>query len=120
MIYNNYGLLLGLFVLSCVLTFILVGLSYLLADQNNYAEKISVYECGFDPFEDTRKIFNIRYYLIAILFILFDLEFIYLLPWIFVYYRQDFESICHFFFFLFLLTLGFLYEWKIGALNWND
>lgn len=120
LLYNQYSVVFVFFFLSLFLTLILITLSYNLANQKPDIEKLSVYECGFDPFENTRKIFSIRYYLIAILFIIFDLEFLYLIPWIFVYDNQEFKSYLHFFIFLFLLTIGFIYEWKIGALNWND
>lgn len=80
--------------------------------------KRSAYECGFEPFEDARNSFDVNFYLVALLFILFDLEIVFLLPWsVFSYYCNFFEYKM-LFIFLYLLTLGFIYEWKKGALEW--
>ena len=82
-------------------------------------EKLSSYECGFDPYEDARNTFDVRFYLVAILFIIFDLEITFLFPW-----AITLGSITGFGFwtmalFLILLTIGFVYEWKKGALDWE-
>jgi NADH:ubiquinone oxidoreductase subunit 3 (subunit A) len=82
-------------------------------------EKVSSYECGFQPFSDARSNFDIRFYLVAILFIIFDLEIVFLLPWSIVF--QDLGSLGFWsvITFLVLLTIGFLYEWVKGALDWQ-
>tara|TARA_B100000902_G_C26902912_1_gene713005 strand:- start:266 stop:634 length:369 start_codon:yes stop_codon:yes gene_type:complete len=115
-----------------VLLFIIVGLffgialpimggvfSRLLKVHNPDPEKLTPYECGFDPFEDARMRFDVRYYLVAILFIIFDLEIAFLFPWAIVL-----DDIGNFGFvamviFLGILVVGFVYEWKKGALEWD-
>ena len=97
----------------------MVGGAFLAARQKPYAEKLSTYECGFAPFEDTRHRFDVRFYLIAILFILFDLEIAFLIPW-----AVSLADIGHTGFitgvvFLFDLLVGFIYAWKVGALDWE-
>jgi len=82
-------------------------------------EKISAYECGFEPFEDTRSKFDVRFYLVAILFIIFDLEIIYLFPWALVLNKINLFGFCTMIIFLFILLIGFIYEWKKGALDWE-
>jgi len=111
-----------------ILLFILVGLAVgvgpmalgkLLGPSHPDSEKLSPYECGFEAFEDARMKFDVRYYLVAILFILFDLEIAFLFPWAVVL-----PDIGHFGFvamllFLAILVVGFIYEWKKGALEWE-
>ena len=111
-----------------ILLFILVGLAIgvalplaglLVAPNRPDPEKLSPYECGFEAFEDARMKFDVRYYLVAILFILFDLEIAFLFPWAIVL-----QEIGHFGFmammlFLGILVVGFIYEWKKGALEWE-
>src|SRR3974390_450085 len=82
-------------------------------------EKLSPYECGFEAFEDARMKFDVRYYLIAILFILFDLEIAFLFPWAVVLQDIGFEGFVAMMVFLFILIVGFAYEWKKGALEWE-
>lgn len=82
-------------------------------------EKISAYECGFHPFEDTRSQFEVRFYLVAILFIIFDLEIMFLYPWIVICYKLALPSIVLMYLFLVILTIGFVYEWRKGALEWE-
>ena len=81
-------------------------------------EKISAYECGFDPFEDARLKFEIQFYLIAILFIVFDLEIAFLFPWIISVFSLGFLGFINMLVFLILLGFGFIFEWKQGALEW--
>jgi NADH-quinone oxidoreductase subunit A len=113
-----------------VLLFVLVGLAVgaapmlvgaLLGPRRPDPEKTSPYECGFEAFEDARMKFDVRYYLVAILFILFDLEIAFLFPWAVV--LGDFAPWSAAFWsmiiFLAILTVGFLYEWKKGALDWE-
>ena len=93
-----------------------MNLSQLVSEKKLDLEKLSAYECGFDPFGDARHTFSIKFYLVAILFIIFDLEIIFLFPWsITVNSYQAFYSMIYF---LIILTIGFIYEWKRGALDW--
>jgi NADH-quinone oxidoreductase subunit A len=82
-------------------------------------EKNSAYECGFDAFEDSRMQFDVRYYLVAILFILFDLEIAFLFPWAVVYKDLGWFGFGAMMVFLLVLVVGFIYEWKKGALEWE-
>ena len=102
------------FALSCVI----ILASYVLALQNADMEKISAYECGFNPFENARFKFNVKYYLVAILFIIFDLEISFLFSWSINLENFVFFGFWTMFVFLVLLTVGFVYEWKKGALDW--
>lgn len=113
-----------LYILKYSIIFLIIGLvlfflSFLLVYQKPSNEKISSYECGFNPFSDARNKFEIRYYLVAILFIIFDLELLFLFPWIICFSTLIFEGMFSMFFFLFILTLGFIYEWYEGALDWS-
>ena len=82
-------------------------------------EKLSPYECGFEAFEDARMKFDVRYYLVAILFILFDLEIAFLFPWAVVLPEIGFFGFASMMIFLLILVIGFVYEWKKGALEWE-
>jgi len=82
-------------------------------------EKLSPYECGFEAFEDARMKFDVRYYLVAILFILFDLEIAFLFPWAVVLNEIGFAGFLSMMLFLVILVVGFVYEWKKGALEWE-
>jgi len=83
------------------------------------AEKLSPYECGFEAFEDARMKFDVRYYLVAILFILFDLEIAFLFPWAIVLQEIGWFGFTSMMIFLGILVVGFIYEWKKGALEWD-
>jgi NADH-quinone oxidoreductase subunit A len=83
------------------------------------AQKLSSYECGFEPFEDSRGQFDVRYYLVAILFIIFDLEIAFLFPWAVSLSRIGVRGVAAMGLFLFILLIGFAYEWKKGALEWD-
>ena len=111
-----------------VILFILVGslvgigpimLGKLLGPSRPNAEKLSPYECGFDAFEDARIKFDVRYYLVAILFILFDLEIAFLFPWAAAYQEIGLVGFWSVMIFLGILVVGFVYEWKKGALDWD-
>lgn len=104
--------------ISTALSSILFGASYLLARQHADSEKISAYECGFNPFGDARSKFDVKFYLVAILFIIFDLEIAYLFPWALSINELRVEGVVGMIIFLFNLTIGFVYEWKKGALDW--
>jgi len=82
-------------------------------------EKLSSYECGFNPFSDARSKFDVRFYLVGILFIIFDLEISYLFPWILAIESLSFLGIFGMLIFIFILTVGFIYEWVNGALDWK-
>ena len=90
-----------------------------LGNQRPDAEKLSPYECGFEAFEDARMKFDVRYYLVAILFILFDLEIAFLFPWAVVLQEIGWAGFAAMFVFLGILVIGFIYEWKKGALEWE-
>ena len=87
--------------------------------QNPDSEKLSPYECGFEAFEDARMKFDVRYYLVAILFILFDLEIAFLFPWAIVLQDIGWFGLVSMLIFLGILVVGFIYEWKKGALEWE-
>lgn len=107
------------FFLATILAFVFVGLSYFLVYQEVDIEKVSAYECGFQPFEDARQKFDIRFYLVAILFLIFDLEIMFLFPWSISLYLIDFFGYWSMIYFLIILTIGFVYEWQKGALEWD-
>ena len=98
---------------------VLLGLGFLLGRGNKDDEKLSPYECGFEPFEDSRMKFDVRYYLVAILFIIFDLEIAFLFPWAISLGNLGSLGFWSMMIFLFILTIGFIYEWKKGALDWE-
>jgi NADH-quinone oxidoreductase subunit A len=111
-----------------ILLFIIVGLGLgllllslgaILSPNRPDPAKLSPYECGFEAFEDARMKFDVRYYLIAILFILFDLEIAFLFPWAVVLQDIGFEGFIAMMVFLLILVVGFAYEWKKGALEWE-
>jgi NADH-quinone oxidoreductase subunit A len=94
-------------------------LARLSGSQNPDPEKLSPYECGFEAFEDARMKFDVRYYLVAILFILFDLEIAFLFPWAIVLQDIGWFGLVSMLIFLAILVVGFIYEWKKGALEWE-
>jgi NADH-quinone oxidoreductase subunit A len=98
---------------------LLLALGYVIAPRRPDAEKASAYECGFEPFEDTRMKFDVRYYLVAILFIVFDLEIAFLFPWAVALDRIGLAGVAAMGVFLLVLVVGFIYEWKKGALEWD-
>ncbi len=97
----------------------LLGLGRVVSPNKPDAEKLSPYECGFEAFEDARMKFDVRYYLVAILFILFDLEIAFLFPWAVVLPDIGFFGFAAMMIFLLILIVGFVYEWKKGALEWE-
>lgn len=96
-----------------------VAAGFLLGPRKPDSEKNSPYECGFEPFEDTRMRFDVRYYLVAILFIIFDLEIAFLFPWAVVLDEIGLFGYLAMMLFLGILVIGFIYEWKKGALEWE-
>ena len=111
-------ILLFLFV-AIVIAVALLAIGWLLGPKRPGAEKNSPYECGFEAFEDARMKFDVRYYLVAILFIIFDLEIAFLFPWATVYKDIGISAIVAMAIFLGILVIGFVYEWKKGALEWE-
>ncbi len=105
--------------IATVLAIVIVGASYLLAVKNPDPEKVSVYECGFDPFGDSRQKFEVRFFLIGILFIIFDLEVSFLFPWSIVLINLPLMGYWVMCIFLFILTIGLFYEWNKGGLEWE-
>ena len=101
------------FVLSCGF----IVLNYFLSPKMPDPEKLSSYECGFEPFNDSRMEFDVRFYLVAILFIIFDLEIVFLFPWAISLGKIGIFGFISMMIFLFILTIGFIYEWKKGALD---
>lgn len=97
----------------------LLVIGSLLGPKRPSSEKLSPYECGFEAFEDARMRFDVRYYLIAILFIVFDLEIAFLFPWAVVFKELGAQAIVAMTIFLAILVVGFVYEWKKGALEWE-
>lgn len=104
---------------SVALSIIIFLASYLLAIQNPDTEKLSSYECGFDPYEDARNTFDVRFYLVAILFIVFDLEAVFFFPWAISLSHVTSWGFWSMIDFIVELGLGFLYAWQIGALEWE-
>jgi len=106
-------------VIAIVLALIIVILSYLLSVQNPETEKLSVYECGFEPYEDARNIFDVKFYLVAILFIIFDIETMFLLPWSMSLSNLNVLGFWSMIDFIIELGVGFVYVWYLGALEWS-
>ena len=96
-----------------------IVLNFMFSPRNPDPEKHSAYECGFEPFNDSRMEFDVRFYLVAILFIIFDLEIAFLFPWAISLGTIGLYGYISMLIFLFILTVGFIYEWKKGALDWE-
>ena len=111
LIFQEYSVILIFFVVSSILSIFLFLLSYLITPQNFDQEKISAYECGFNPFDDARATFDVRFYLVAILFLIFDLEVSFLFPWSIVLGNLPMFGFWSMIIFLIILTIGFIYEW---------
>ena len=97
----------------------MTALSFVVGDSKPDAEKLSAYECGFEAFDDARGRFDVRFYLVAILFIIFDLEVAFLFPWAITLGKIGLFGFWSMMIFLTILTIGFIYEWKKGALEWE-
>src|SRR6202171_3848649 len=104
---------------ALVLGLALLVAPFLVAYKQPDPEKLSAYECGFNPFDDARMKFDVRFYLVAILFIIFDLEVSFLFPWAIVFGEIGVYGFWSMMVFLGVLTIGFIYEWKKGALEWD-
>jgi len=106
-------------VFALIFAGIMLGIGFTFGSNNPDPEKNSPYECGFEAFEDSRMKFDIRYYLVAILFIIFDLEIAFLFPWAIVIHQVGLIGLISMAIFLMILVVGFIYEWKKGALEWD-
>lgn len=104
---------------AAVVCVALVAAPFVVAHRNPDPEKLSAYECGFNAFDDARMKFDVRYYLVAILFIIFDLEVAFLFPWSVSFSAIGWLGFWSMMVFLGVLTIGFIYEWKKGALEWD-
>lgn len=113
---TKIGVLLGF---ATFLSFFIIFLSYIFSQSNPDVEKTSAYECGFDPYEDARNTFDVRFYLVAILFIIFDLEAVYFFPWCVSISLLNLESFWGILDFLIELIIGYAYAWEIGVLDWE-
>lgn len=118
-IISSYLPILIFMAIATALAVIMVGLPFIVARRHGYKEKNSPYECGFDVFDDARVPFDVRFYLVSILFIIFDLEIAFLFPWSIVLREIGSLGFWSMMFFLLVLTIGFIYEWKKGALEWK-
>src|ERR1700744_1481247 len=117
---TEYYFLFIYLLISFLIALVMFLANYILITKDIYIEKNSAYECGFSPFGEARNKFDVRFYLVGILFIIFDLEIIFLFPWTMldVISLQDSFSFFIMMFFLIFLTIGFIYEWKKNALEW--
>jgi NADH-quinone oxidoreductase subunit A len=116
---ENYLPILIFIIVGLAIGGIMIVLGFILAPNRPNSEKLSPYECGFEAFEDSRMKFDVRYYLVAILFIIFDLEIAFLFPWAIVLENIGWFGYIAMSVFLGILVIGFIYEWKKGALEWE-
>ena len=116
---NDYLPIILFLIIAMVLSGAFIVVNFMLSPKNPDPEKLSAYECGFEPFEDSRMEFDVRFYLVAILFIIFDLEIAFLFPWAISLGSIGLLGFVSMMIFLFILTIGFIYEWKKGALDWE-
>ena len=116
---NDYLSIILFLLIALGLSFGFIVLNFILSPKKPDPEKLSAYECGFEPFNDSRMEFDVRFYLVAILFIIFDLEIAFLFPWAISLGKIGIFGFVSMMIFLFILTVGFIYEWKKGALDWE-
>lgn len=116
---KEYLILLIFVVLAILLTLVIIGASYFLVRQNPEVEKLSAYECGFEPYEDSRHTFEVRFCVVAILFIIFDIEIMFLIPWCVSVAKLDLLGFWSMIDFLIELGIGFFYVWYVKALDWH-
>ncbi|MEW8009339.1 MAG: NADH-quinone oxidoreductase subunit A [Candidatus Thiodiazotropha endolucinida] len=116
---ENYLPVLLFIIIGAVVGAAMIGMGFMLSPNRPDSEKNSPYECGFEAFEDSRMKFDVRYYLVAILFIIFDLEIAFLFPWAVVLDQIGMAGFWAMMIFLGILVVGFIYEWKKGALEWE-
>ena len=106
-------------IIALILSCSFIVINFVFSPSKPDPEKLSAYECGFEPFNDSRMEFDVRFYLVAILFIIFDLEIAFLFPWAISLGNIGLLGFSSMMIFLFILTVGFIYEWKKGALDWE-
>tara|TARA_B100001175_G_scaffold193849_1_gene164454 strand:- start:318 stop:686 length:369 start_codon:yes stop_codon:yes gene_type:complete len=116
---QDYFSILLFLIIALILSVGFIVINFLFSPKNPDPEKLSAYECGFEPFSDSRIEFDVRFYLVAILFIIFDLEIAFLFPWAISLGNIGILGFISMMIFLFILTIGFIYEWKKGALDWE-
>ena len=116
---ENYLPIAIFIIVAAVMGLLLLGLGFLFGKGTKSKAKLSPYECGFEEFEDARIPFDVRYYLVAILFIIFDLEIAFLFPWAIALDEIGNVGLISMVIFLFVLVIGFIYEWNKGALDWD-
>ena len=116
---KDYFSIILFLMIAIILSFGFVVINFLFSPKKPDPEKLSSYECGFEPFNDSRMEFDVRFYLVAILFIIFDLEIAFLFPWAISLGNIGILGFSSMMIFLFILTIGFIYEWKKGALDWE-
>ena len=116
---NDYLSIIIFLVIALGLSCAFIVVNFMLSPKQPDPEKLSAYECGFEPFEDSRMEFDVRFYLVAILFIIFDLEIAFLFPWAISLGNIGPLGFWSMMIFLSILTVGFVYEWKKGALDWD-
>ena len=116
---NEYLPILLFIAIAVALASIIVLASYVLGEQRPDSEKVSAYECGFEAFDDARSRFDVRFYLVSLLFIIFDLEVAFLFPWAVSLGSIGLFGFWSMMIFLTILTIGFVYEWRKGALEWE-
>ena len=119
LIAKDYLALLSMLLIAIALTVVILGLSYFLSRQNPDSEKLSAYECGFEPHEDSRHIFDVRFCIIAILFVIFDIEMLFLIPWCISISKLSLLGFWSMIDFLFELGVGVFYVWYVNALDWE-
>lgn len=116
---SEYLSILIYLVVAILLSVVIITFSYLLVVQNPETEKMSAYECGFEPYEDARHKFDVKFYLVAILFIVFDIETMYLIPWSVTVSKLNLLGFWSMIDFIIELGIGFIYVWYIGGLDWD-
>jgi NADH:ubiquinone oxidoreductase subunit 3 (subunit A) len=117
--YQEFSKIGVLFIFSTFLASIILFLSFRLSTYNPDVEKLSAYECGFDPYEDARNVFDVRFYLVAILFIVFDLEAVFFFPWCVSFGFLTLDGFWGILDFIIELLIGYFYAWEVGALEWE-
>ena len=117
--YTEYFNILIFTFVSILLVFILSFLSYLVSPKNINVEKLSAYECGFEPFDESRKSFDIQFYIVGVLFLIFDLEIAFMFPWAVSLSNIGLFGFWTMMCFYFFINIGFVYEWQRGALDWS-
>ena len=116
---NEYLSIIIFLAMALILSIGFIFVNFVFSPHKPDPEKLSTYECGFEPFNDSRMEFDVRFYLVAILFIIFDLEIAFLFPWAISLGNIGLLGFSSMMIFLFILTIGFIYEWKKGALDWE-